>query len=64
MLNSTDTCTICQKPATTTVPIQASFMGRQLKVMAAVCQNCEKRADRDELLTAYSQRIFGNHSIQ
>jgi hypothetical protein len=32
--------------------------------MAAVCQDCDNRKDRDEVLKAYSQRIFGNHSIQ
>lgn len=64
LLNSEDTCSLCQKPATTAVPIQAAFMGRQLRVMAALCQNCVRRADRDEVLKAYAERIFGNYSIQ
>ncbi|MEI6258733.1 MAG: hypothetical protein WCR46_02340 [Deltaproteobacteria bacterium] len=64
MLKSNDTCSLCQKPATTAVPVQAAFMGRQLQVFAALCQACERRSDRDEVLKAYSKRIFGNSTIQ
>jgi hypothetical protein len=39
-------------------------MGRKLQVLAALCQDCYKREDKDEVLAAYSQRIFGNHTIQ
>lgn len=65
LLQSDDPCCICRtNTASTTVPIQAAFMGRQLQIFAMLCQNCEKREDRDEVLKAYSERIFGNSTIQ
>jgi hypothetical protein len=59
-LKSDDTCALCRTaPATKTQMTTAEFMGRKIPIAAALCEKCDKRADKDDVLKAYVQRIFG-----
>jgi hypothetical protein len=65
LLKRDDTCCLCRKrTATKTQMTTAEFMGRKIPIAAALCPACDKRKDRDSVLDAYCQRIFGTHNIQ
>ncbi len=59
------TCCICRvRAAKKTIQRQADFLGHKIPIMAVLCNRCNKLDDRDEVLDAYVQRIFGSQTIQ